>query len=396
MSYKKYFSRFLEAVPGRLHAAAHSHHPWPDVSFDAQQRAWLDAATLMDAKWGYVMGELLPAVQAQLAGHLGLPDPKTLCFGGNTHELVMRLLSSVERRPLRILTTDSEFFSLDRQLRRFEESALAEVRRIAVEPFQGFAERFTAAIAEGGYDALIFSQAFYNSGFVVENMDALVAAVPDDDALVLIDGYQAFMAVPTDLSRIGARAFYVGGGYKYLMSGEGCGFMHCPPGYAPRPVNTGWFAAFDALAGRSDSLPYAADGARFMGATFDPVGLYRLHAVLTWMSELKLDAKAIYTHVKRLQDMLLFGLAEFQLGPGEGTLIPELGLPRGNFLTFRYGLAQQLVQKLAVEQVIVDSRADRLRIGFGIYHDTDDVAELLRRFNHAYPRMRRNPIPPVD
>ena len=47
-SYAEHFSRFLGAVPGRLHAAAHSHHPWPDVTFDAQQQAWLDAARLAD------------------------------------------------------------------------------------------------------------------------------------------------------------------------------------------------------------------------------------------------------------------------------------------------------------------------------------------------------------
>ena len=32
---KEHFSRFLGAAPGRLHVAAHSHHPWPDVTFEA-------------------------------------------------------------------------------------------------------------------------------------------------------------------------------------------------------------------------------------------------------------------------------------------------------------------------------------------------------------------------
>ncbi|MDQ1568642.1 MAG: hypothetical protein QOF96_3522, partial [Actinomycetota bacterium] len=54
-----HFSRFLGAVPGRLHVAAHSHHPWPDVTFDAQQQAWLDAARLMDDKWDEVLGVVL-------------------------------------------------------------------------------------------------------------------------------------------------------------------------------------------------------------------------------------------------------------------------------------------------------------------------------------------------
>ena len=52
------FSRFLGSKPDRLHVAAHSHHPWPDVSFEAQQRAWLDAAELIDQKWDRVLGEV--------------------------------------------------------------------------------------------------------------------------------------------------------------------------------------------------------------------------------------------------------------------------------------------------------------------------------------------------
>ena len=41
MSYKHLFRRFLDANPERLHFAAHSHHLWPDVTFEAQQQAWL-------------------------------------------------------------------------------------------------------------------------------------------------------------------------------------------------------------------------------------------------------------------------------------------------------------------------------------------------------------------
>ena len=69
MSLKPGFSRFFEADPGRLHFAAHSHHPWPDVSFDGHQRAWLDATRLADDKWGPVFGELIPGVAGRVLDH---------------------------------------------------------------------------------------------------------------------------------------------------------------------------------------------------------------------------------------------------------------------------------------------------------------------------------------
>ena len=44
MTFKNLFSRSLNANPERLHFAAHSHHLWPDASFDGQTQAWIDAA----------------------------------------------------------------------------------------------------------------------------------------------------------------------------------------------------------------------------------------------------------------------------------------------------------------------------------------------------------------
>jgi len=43
-----HFSRSREADPGRLHFAAHSHHPWPDTTQAAHAAYWLDAAQLLD------------------------------------------------------------------------------------------------------------------------------------------------------------------------------------------------------------------------------------------------------------------------------------------------------------------------------------------------------------
>ena len=43
MNYKPLFSRALGLDPERLHFAAHSHHLWPDVSFDGQVQAWAEA-----------------------------------------------------------------------------------------------------------------------------------------------------------------------------------------------------------------------------------------------------------------------------------------------------------------------------------------------------------------
>ncbi|MBL6749736.1 MAG: aminotransferase [Nevskia sp.] len=385
-SYKAHFSRFLNARPGRLHAAAHSHHPWPDASFEAQQRAWLDAAELMDRKWDKVLGEVLPRAQAHVARRLALPSPDSLCFAPNTHELVMRLLSCIERRPLRVLTTDAEFHSFARQLLRLEEAGQARAERVAAEPFDTFAERFGNAAARGGHDLVYFSQCFFNSGFLVQDPGALAGAVRDEATLVAIDGYHAFMALPVDLSALTARVFYLAGGYKYAMAGEGACFMHCPPGYAPRPLDTGWFAGFAGLPGPAQAVDYAPGGMRFMGATFDPTALYRLNASLDLCDTLALDPATIHARVMHLQQLLLAGLE--RQGPpvlGRHNLVPAERAPRGNFLSFRHPEAAALCARLQVLDVVTDCRDDRLRIGLGVYHDPADIDDLLRRLGLCSP-----------
>jgi selenocysteine lyase/cysteine desulfurase len=371
-SWKAHFSRFLEASPGRLHVAAHSHHPWPDVSFDAHQQAWLDAAERMDDKWDKVFGEVIPEAQGHVARQLHLSDPTTVVFAPSTHELLMRLLSCL--RELRVLTSDAEFHSFTRQMRRLEEERLARVKRVAAEPFGSFAGRFGEAVTAGGYDLLFFSHVHFNSGYLTPDLPALVAAAPSE-AMVVVDGYHGFLALPTDLSAIEEQAFYMAGGYKYAMAGEGACFMHCPPGRCPRPRDTGWFAGFEGMTeAQGGAVPYPADASRFLGATLDPSPLYRFNAVQRWLGQLGVTVDAIHAHVGRLQKLLLDRLGDW----ARASLVPAESevSDRGNFLTFRLPDAGAVHLRLHDAGIVTDFRDDRLRVGFGIYHDETDVDTL--------------------
>ena len=160
------------------------------------------------------------------------------------------------------------------------------------------------------------------------------------------------------------------------MAGEGACFAHCPPGYAERPVDTGWFAGFAGLSGAATGkVAYAPGGGRLLGGTFDPTGIYRFNAVQSWLDGLGLTVADIHAHVARLQQRFLAAGSHPELLPG-----PEVG-ERGHFLTFRIPDAAAVAAALHAAGVIVDHRHDRLRIGFGLYHDEADIDELLRRLS---------------
>ena len=387
MNLKPHFSRFLAADPDRLHFAAHSHHLWPDVTFAAQQRCWDDAARLVDGKWAHIFGELYPAAQRGVARILGLSDPTTLAFAPNTHELLMRLLSTfAPGQTIRVLTTDGEFHSFTRQMQRLAEDGLVQLTVVPTQPFASFSSRFAELAARGGHDLAYLSQVFYNSGFAVDDLSALVDAVAADETVVVIDGYHGFLARPTDLSAIEARAFFLSGGYKYAMAGEGVCFLHAATDRLARPRDTGWFAAFGALeAGSGEQVAYARDAARFLGATFDPVGLYRLGAVMNWLTDIGTTVADIHAHAHDLQQRFVAGLEGIGLDSlRAGQLVVPLDeLGRGNFLTFQTDRAERIHRALRAANIVTDWRGDRLRFGFGLYHDAEDVERLCTRLRRT-------------
>jgi len=378
LNFKRLFSRSLAADPDRLHFAAHSHHLWPDASFDGQVEAWNDAARLADRKWDKVMDEVWPEAQREVAAELGTGQADAIVFAPNTHELLVRLMAAVsETWPIRVLTSDGEFHSARRQFARWEESGAAVFERMPVEPFDSFSERFLAAAEEGSHDVIFVSQVMFGSGRIFERVDQLAALGRRQRPWIVIDGYHAFMAIDRPFSEIaGQTAFYLGGGYKYAMSGEGCAFMHAPGGYGERPPITGWFAEFEDLSLPQGSVGYAPDARRFLGATFDPSALYRFTHVRRMLAENGLTTASISAHTEALQRQLLDQLSGTPLGDAE-LLNPVDGQPHARFLAFRSPTAQGWYAELKSRNCITDVRGDVLRIGFGIYQDEADVDRLV-------------------
>lgn len=375
MSWKRLFQRSLAAAPDRLHMAAHSHHLWPDASWLGQQAAWDDAARLADRKWDRAMGEIWPAAQAHVAAELGLPDPASVVFAGNTHDLLIRIVAAVEKRPVRVLASDGEFHSFRRQAARWAEQGAITLETIPVEPYESFSDRFVAAARAGGHDLIMVSQVMFGSGTVFGGIEALAALARPEGPWVVVDGYHGFMAVPTDLSAVADRIFYVAGGYKYAMAGEGCAFMHVSPAFAPRPPLTGWYAAFDDLSLPPGAVGYAPDARRFMGATFDPSGLYRFVAVRDMLAREGLHTATVAAHVAGLKERLVARLGETSLVGA--TLLNPGGAGAARFLALRSPEAQRWQAALLDDDVVTDVRGDVLRIGIGLYHDERDIDRFV-------------------
>jgi kynureninase len=365
-----HYSRFR--VGERILLTGHSHQAWPDAGFEAQQRAWLDAAEYVDDKWPHCLQQAERVKEG--FGRLVGDSPDRIALGANTHELVTRWLSALplRQRPC-IVTTDREFRSLQRQLKRLAEEGVAVVVT-AANPVATLAERVAAAVTDR-VACVITSSVFFDTAEIVPELHLIARACERVGARCLVDAYHHLNVVPFDLAALGLEtAFVTGGGYKYCQLGEGNCFLRVPEGCRLRPVLTGWFAELTNV----DSPPggavsYEAGARAFTGATYDPTSHYRAAAVFAFHQQQRLTPDRLRTMSRQQVGLLKRTFEQFDLDPRTAVVESIPDERRGGFLALRSPHAAAVASSLRAESVFVDARGDILRVGPAPYLRDDQV-----------------------
>ena len=355
------YSRFR--VTARVLLTGHSHQAWPDVGFAAQQQAWLDAAEMVDDKWGAAEAQA-GRVRDGFARLLG-DSAENIALGQNTHELVTRLLSALplRERP-KLVTTDGEFHTIRRQLDRLAEEGI-EVVNVNARPVDMLAERLAHAI-DARTAAVLVSSVLFETAEIVPGLDLVAAAATCAGAALLVDAYHHLNVVPFDIRAVRLDdAFITGGGYKYCQLGEGNCFLRVPPWTTMRPVLTGWFAEFESLTERHGAgrVPYARGARAFMGATYDPTSHYRAAAVFDFHTQQGLMPERLRAISMRQTEMLVREFQALDVPPERARLIDMPADRRGGFVALQVEDAAGLVKALRTRGVFVDARGTTLRMG---------------------------------
>jgi selenocysteine lyase/cysteine desulfurase len=383
-NYKSHFKHCLLALENKLHFAAHSHHLWPDSAKVGHDAFFKHSVEFLDQKWGHIFTHIVPSVRMHIARLIGHLHPEDIVLAPNTHELVFRLLSTFEKKLIKVLTTDSEFYSFDRQIKRMSELNMVEIETIKMSGVWDdrslFMNEFKKALSKKP-DIFFLSQVFFNSGQALTTQEILeLYQAKSPETMMVVDGYHGFAALPFDMKLFKRDLFYLGGGYKYAMSGEGVAFMVVP--HRPfKPMNTGWFAEFSLLEHtKTSEVQYSEGASAFWGATQDPSGWYRFSAVWDAWEENGIGPTEIHEHVGKLQTFFLERLPE-SLTQYCKLIKSTKSSHHGHFLTFEFfdlKTIQDFMLKAQLAGMLFDQRGLRLRIGFGLYHTEEDIQKLLK------------------
>jgi len=370
----RHYSAFR--VSERLLLTGHSHQAWPDVAFEGQKRAWLDAAAHADGKWTYVAEQ----VDRVAAGYRSLMGGASgdITLETNTHALVVRFLSALPLRDRpRIVTTDGEFHSIRRQLDRLTEEGL-EVVKVPWAPVDTLAERVASEIDERTSAAMI-SSVLYGSGIIVPGLPSVAEACTRHGAEMLVDAYHSLGVVPFSLEGM-EQAFVVGGGYKYLQLGEGNCALRVPPDCALRPAITGWFAEFAELADarRPGEVRYGIGPARFAGSTYDPTSPYRAAEVMDFFEAQGLTPEFLRAVSLHQVGLLVATFEALDLAPGVVRLHTDVTPDqRGGFLALEAPDASGLFESLLERGVRTDYRDTVLRFGPAPYLSDGQIVDAM-------------------
>jgi len=363
----------------RLLFTGHSHQAWPDVARDAQIEAFDTAARLVDTKWDVVF-EKVDIMRSYLREFYDDPNGQ-YTHNENTHNLFVRWLSGLDYTSKRtIITTDTEFYSIGRQLSRLQEEGFRIIRVPAL-PLDGFAARLRQVLNTDTL-AVMISRVYFETGLINHELSTVSRICREHSVPLLIDDYHGTNVVPLSVKSADLEdAFILIGGYKYLQWGEGNCFLRFPEACSLRPVVTGWFSGFSTLKTwkKDGPVQYDEGDLRFAGATFDGVSAFRGAAVAGFFRDQGLTPVILRKLYSEQVAYLKYQFLALDINPAVLRIHHNYPISSvGGFLSLKGPQAGQIWKDLLEEGVFTDYRGEILRFGPAPYIVSSQIDEAMR------------------
>lgn len=356
------FSRVLQR--GEIYLANHSLGRPPDrVASDvgAALDAWYRD---MDGAWKLWL-EARERFRSLTAKLVNAPRADCIIPKTSAGQGLRAVLNSFATKP-RVVTSDSEFDSIDFILRVYRERGRIDLKIV---PWR--------ELSAEGADLVVLSSVMFRTGEIVKHLPKLIHDAHAARALVMLDVYHHAGVLPLDLAALGAD-FAIGGSYKYLRGGPGACWLYVRPGLVEtmRTLDTGWFAKKDVFAyARPEPPEFGAGGDAWLEST--PPVLAPFQALAGLELTLELGVERLRRYNLEQKEVLA------SLLPLKGA-----GKDHGAFLTLKHPKAQALSTRLEKQGIKTDARGEYLRLCPDVLNPR---AELERAAQILAPLCANNP-----
>ena len=202
----------------------------------------------------------------------------------------------------------------------------------------------------------------------IQDVERIVKRAHEAGALVVLDAYHSAGTVPLDLTALGVD-FAVGGSVKWLCGGPGAGWLYVRPDLAERlePTFTGWQAHARPFAFEPEQ-DYAGGSARFLTGTPNVPALYAATAGYEVIGVVGVPRIRERSEQQTALVVDLLDRAGFEIGS------PRDPARRGGAVAVRTPEAEAVHRELEARDVVCDYRPEvGLRLGAHFFNTDDEI-----------------------
>ncbi|MDQ3985045.1 MAG: aminotransferase class V-fold PLP-dependent enzyme [Actinomycetota bacterium] len=215
------------------------------------------------------------------------------------------------------------------------------------------------------------NRVFFESSWIVD-LEPIVTAAHESGALVVVDDFHGTGVLPLEAHSLGID-FLLSGALKWLCGGQGIAFLYCRDDLAPRlePLVVGWFGTKDPFDFDRSRLRRRDDARRF------ETGTYALPQAWTAAGGMEIILEVGVENIRRRSIELTSGLIEKLDDLSLEILTPRDATRRGGLVRVRVpggrAGAERVLHQLFEKDIVLDSRADALRISPHFFNNEDDL-----------------------
>ena len=313
----------------------------------------------MDGAWDHWLQgrERFRTLTAQL---VNVPRADCIIPKTSAGQGLRAVLNALPGKP-RVVTTDSEFDSIDFILRVYRDKGRVDLK---IMPWR--------ELSLAGADLLVLSTVMFRTGEIVFDLAQLVRDAHLAGTRVLLDVYHHVGVLPLDLVALDTD-FAIGGSYKYTRGGPGACWLYVRPDLAEtlRTLDTGWFAKQDMFAYERPEPPQFGPGGDAW-LEFTPPFLAPFQALAGLEFTLELGVAALRAH-NLTQKNLLAGMLQQR-----GVQVLGAGEAHGAFLTVAHAEAPRVANALQARGVNTDARGEYLRLCPDILNSEQELEHAAR------------------